>query len=151
MNFNKSIISFLASANALKLQSKLDTEFFLIDIGEDFVNGIIDVGEGIYDLGDSIVTGDIDGVGDSLLDITEAIVTTPVDMTSSAVTGIYNNVDGLVDLGREVGDYFISPDGFVYDLEYIFSEDFGQDLLDAGEYVFTGELFVDGYDWASNG
>ena len=151
MNFNKSIISFLASANALKLQSKLNTEFFVLDMGEDLVNGMVDLGEGIYDLGDSIVTGDIDGVGDSLLDIGGAIVMTPIDMTESAVTGIYNNVEGLIELGVDITDYFVSPDGFVYDVGYIFSEDFGQDLLDAGEYVFTGELFVDGYDWASNG
>ena len=151
MNFNKSIISFLASANALMLESKLNTEFFIIDIGEDLVNGIVDVGEGIYDLGDSIVTGDIVGVGDSLLDITGAIVTTPIDMASSAVTGIYNSADGLIDLGEDITDYFVSPDGFIYDVQYIFSEDFGQDLLNIGEYVFTGDLFVDGYDWASNG
>lgn len=151
MNFNKSIISFLASANALMLESKLNTEFFIIDIGEDLVNGIVDVGEGIYDLGDSIVTGDINGVGDSLLDITGAIVTTPMDMASSAVTGIYNRAEGLIDLGEDITDYFVSPDGFIYDVQYIFSEDFGQDLLNVGEHVFTGDLFVDGYDWASNG
>ena len=59
--------------------------------------------------------------------------------------------DFALDVGEDIGDYVISADGLVYDLKYIFSEDFGQDLLNVGEYVFTGDLFVDGWDWMSEG
>ena len=151
MNFNKSIITFLASANALKLQSKLSTENVVFDLGTDLYNGFTDFGKHGVDLVGDLVTGDIDGVGDNLLGMGGALVSTPYDMTKSALTGVYDSADGLLELGRAAGEYVDSPDGLFYDVKYIFSEDFGKDLLNAGEYAFTGDLFVDGYDWATNG
>ena len=54
MNYSKTIITLLASANAVKIQSKLDSEFVLVDLG----NAILDIGEGIGDIGEDLFTGD---------------------------------------------------------------------------------------------
>ena len=57
-------------------------------------------------------------------------------------TNLYNSAAG-------VWDYVSSGDGLTSDLEYIFSKDFGEDLLSVGESIVTGEVFADAWDWMS--
>lgn len=149
MTFKKSIFAFLASANALDLQSQTqtqtDAELEFLDFGS-IVSGFESIGTGLYGIGESTIQGDIEGVGEGLLDVT----TGTFDLVMAPVHGVINLGEGIVDLGEAGVDYIVSGD-LVYDLNYIFSADFGNDLLGAGEYIFTGELFVDGWDWASDG
>ena len=152
MNYSKTIINLLASANAVKIQSKLDSEFVLVDLG----NAILDIGEGIGDIGEDLFTGDFQGLGETFSDIGSDIGSSVTNLGtgllgSGLVTGVVSLGEDLIDVGEDIGDYVVSADGLIYDLAYIFSEDFGQDLLNVGEYVFTGELFVDGWDWMSEG
>lgn len=116
MHHNIAIITFIASANALMLESKLQANDFL---------------------------GDVLGAGEDLLNTGIDLVETGID---------YGTMVGgnLLESGKAGVDYFVSGD-VLDDVEYVFSADFGEDLLDAGDYLVTGDLFVDGYEWASNG
>ena len=69
MNFNKAIITFIASANAIKIQSKAQSEFSWGDIqkwgenawddvqdwGEDAWSDIQDFGEDLQDFGEDVL------------------------------------------------------------------------------------------------
>ena len=126
MHHNIAIITFIASANALMLESKLQAEF--IDLGP------IDLGE----LGDDIL-----GLGGDVLNTGKDIVVGGIDYGTMVGGNLLNS--GLAGI-----DYVVSGD-VIEDIEYVFSADFGEDLLNVGDSLVTGELFVDGYEWASNG
>ena len=144
MTFKKSIFSFLASANAIDLQSQTGTELGFDPWG--ILDGVGTVVGGGVDTVESIVTGDLGGVGDGLLTVGGGAL----DIAVGGLEGIYSVGAGALDLGVAGVDYVVSGD-LIYDINYIFSADFGEDLLSAGEFVFTGDLFIEGYDWASDG
>ena len=116
MHHNIAIITFIASANALMLESKLQA---------------------------NNVFGDVLGVGNDVLN-------TGIDILEGGID--YGTMVGgnLLESGKAGVDYIVSGD-VLEDVEYVFSADFGEDLLNAGDYLVTGDLFVDGYEWASNG
>ena len=128
MHHNIAIITFIASANALMLESKLQAEYF--DLG-DLGDGLLGYGEDLLGYG-----GDLLGLGGDVLEI-------GIDYG----TKVGGNLLGSAQSGL---DYVVSGD-VLDDIEYVFSADFGEDLLNLGDSLVTGELFVDGYEWASNG
>ena len=115
MNFNKAIITFIASANAIKIQSQ----------SQDVWSDMLDFGGDVLEFG---------------WDATTTVIGFGLDTT-----------ENLVNSGLAVGEYIISDDGLIEDLEYVFSADFGEDLLNVGDAIITGELFVDGYNWMADG
>ena len=117
MNFNKAIITFVASANAIKIQSKVQSQ----DVWSD----MLDFGGDVLEFG---------------WDATTTVIGFGLDTTAN-----------MVNSGLAVGEYIISDDGLIEDLEYVFSADFGEDLLDVGDAIITGQLFVDGYNWMADG
>ena len=121
MHQNIAIITFIASANALTLESKLQAGF--IDLGG---------------LGDDIL-----GLGDDILGMGEDIIVGGINYGTTVGTNLLNS-------GLALGDYVVSGD-VLEDVEYVFSADFGEDLLDVGDAIVTGDLFVDGYEWATDG
>ena len=120
MHQNIAIITFIASANALTLESKLQAGF--IDLGG---------------LGDDIL-----GLGDDILGLGEDIIVGGINYGTTFGTN-------MLDSGLALGDYIVSGD-VLEDVEYVFSADFGEDLLDVGDAIVTGDLFVDGYEWAKD-
>ena len=68
MTLKKSIFSFLASANALDLQSQTGTELEWDPLG-DLWGGMKTFGTGIVETGGSARTGDFGGFGDGLLKV----------------------------------------------------------------------------------
>ena len=100
--YSKTIIAYLATANAIKLDTanaiKLDNEAEFIG---DIVGGIGNFGENLW----------------------------------NSATGVF--------------DYVVSGDGLTSDLSYVFSKDFGNDLLSVGDSIITGEVFKEAWDWMS--
>ena len=88
---------------------------------EDFVDELENIGKGIADAAET--------VGEFTLDVFSNIGKSTLALT----------------------DYIGSPDGFAGDFGYLFTDDFGQDLLNTAESIFTGDLFVDGYNWMADG
>ena len=121
MNYNTAIIAFIASASATKIKSQADAEFvYSIDwsaVGDGIVDGFVDLGEGIVDLGETIGEGIVD-LGQ---DIGEGLSEAAVDVGEHLLTF----GDNLLDSGEALGSYIISGDGLTYDVQYIFSKDFG--------------------------
>ena len=66
------------------------------------------------------------------------------DATTAVIGFGLDATENLVNSGLALGDYIISDDGLIEDLEYVFSADFGEELLKVGEAIITGELFIDG-------
>ena len=139
MNYNKAIITFIASASAIKIQSQAQSEDFWSDLADGFENAWDDVQdwgenawEDVQDWGEDVI--------EKTWDVTTKVIGFGLDVT-----------ENLVDSWLAFGDYIISDDGLIEDLEYVFSADFGKDLLEVGDAIITGELFIDGYNWMADG
>jgi len=74
-----------------------------------------------------------------------------VDATNHVIGFGVDATENLVDSVNAFTDYIISDDGLIEDLEYVFSPAFGEELLKVGDAIITGELFIDGFNWMSDG
>jgi len=88
---------------------------------EDIVDNIIELGENIYEFGEV------------------------------AIVGFENLGEDIADFGEDALDF---ADDFFYTVgestAYIFSKEFGEDLLWLGEEIFLDDFFVDGFDFLSD-
>ena len=72
-----------------------------------------------------------------------------IPILGDIVGGIGNFGENLWNSATGIWDYTTSGDGLTSDLKYVFSKDFGNDLLSVGDSIITGEVFEEAWDWMS--
>ena len=131
MHYNTAIIAFAACASAVQIQSKLQAE--------DIVDNFIELGENIYEFGEVAIEG-FENLGEDIADFGE--------------DAFYFSANFLGNMGKStvaLGDYLISSDGLIEDIELTFTDEVGAKFEDFGEDIISGDLFVEGYNWMSDG